>query len=131
MNGREPIKVISKCRSFLNNMVLCRSSEIRVCGFGVPNYVGITLFALPLIQFVLMQNLTALNIGFRGFQKNANAFFISMGSIQLCTIYLCLAKQNGRIIKTVNSIQSIVDRSRSSFFDQKILFKSKNTFFQF
>lgn len=115
MCAREQIKVISKCQSFLQNMNLCRGSELSIGKFVIPNFVGFTIFSIPLIQFVVMQVSTAYHIGFNGFQKNANAFFISLGSLQLLSIYLNLVNQNGLIIKSVNHIQNVVDRSMSQF----------------
>lgn len=111
--GREPIKVISKCQSFLRNMNLCRSSALRIGGVVIPNSVGFTIYSIPLIQFVAMQITTAYQIGFHGFQENVNVFFISLGSSQLLSIYLCLVNKNGKIIETVHQIQSVVDRSKS------------------
>lgn len=112
---REPIKVISKCQSFLRNMHLCRSSALRIGDFVIPNFVGFTIYLIPLIQFVAMQITTAYQIGFHGFQENVNVFFISLGSSQLLSIYLCLMHKNGQIIETVNQIQSVVDQSQCLF----------------
>lgn len=113
MESFRKLKVLSECRILLKYMNLGRKNKIRVCGFIIPNSIIFIVLSIPLGFSITSIFLTIIDVGIN--LKNAYVFLIFLGSVQVEIFYICMAMNNGVIIKAVDLIQEIVDRSRSIF----------------
>lgn len=114
MDNQKAIIVMSKCRFYLKFMHLGQKDEFHIGHLKIPNLVTWCILSTPLGIFILFEYLTLFDVGLNGFLENGNVFFISLGCTQLAITFICLTIRNKLIIKTIEHMQDIVDRSECS-----------------
>lgn len=110
MSGSQQIQVLADCRYLLRFMNLGSTIELKIRRWKIPNNLLFTLLLMPSIFCFVCEILNMLEMNL-DFYEDSNSFIFLLISIQFPMIYMCLIQTNGVIIKTLDHMQRIVERS--------------------
>lgn len=114
MKSIERIEILSRCRLPLIWMNLCNKNGVYIRNYKIPNLIVCLMLATPIFYGFVMYLWLCVENNF-DLVKLARTFACIVGNIKAILIFFSLAWTNPMIIKMIDHLQAVVDRSTIRF----------------